>query len=310
MSLIQLTEQVHIFRGGVNFALITAPDKQLILIDSGLDSSNARKALRPFLEDGYRLAAILNTHSHADHIGGNADLVKRHGCEVWAPAKERPFILWPELEPIGLYGGALPPASLQVKFLQAQPTPAVQELPSTGTFSLAGVTMELVPVPGHSLQQVAVSVDGVLIAADAFFQCELIEKHPVIFLVNVAEYLKSMQVVAGRPERWVVPGHGDIIDRQGEGGDPLPAILEANRVALERLQAAILAAAAEPVGAEELLCRVATALGKEHDNDPSHFLDRAAVSAHITYLLESGRLAVRYEGGRRWLVRSGPMGGE
>lgn len=116
MPLQQLTERVHIFRGGANFALVAAPEKRLILIDSGLDSSNARKALRPFLEAGCTLAAIINTHSHADHIGGNADLVKRTGCDVYAPARERPWVLWPELEPLGLYG-AWPPPAMQVKFL-------------------------------------------------------------------------------------------------------------------------------------------------------------------------------------------------
>jgi glyoxylase-like metal-dependent hydrolase (beta-lactamase superfamily II) len=301
----QLTERIYIYRGGVNFAIIVGDGKRLILVDSGLDSGNARKALRPFLEDGYTLAHIINTHSHADHVGGNADLVKRSNCTVWAPARERPFILWPELEPVGLYGGAWPPPALRVKFLQAQPTPAVSELPPAPcTFTLENVTMELIPTPGHSLEQVAIAADGVLVAADALFQPDVVAKHPIIFLVNAANYLESLERLGRRPERFVLPGHGDLIDRAQEGGDPLPAILEANREAVRALQDAILAAvAAEPLTGEELLCRVVAALGKTLESETQFFLDRSAIGAHITYLTETDRLRVEFAQGRRLLRR-------
>lgn len=300
MSLQQLTERVHIYRGGVNLALIEGPDKQLVLIDSGLDSSNARKALRPFLERGCTLAAIINTHSHSDHIGGNADLVKRTGCRVYAPARERPWILWPELEPMGLYGAAPPPA-MQVKFLQAQPTPEVLELPPAPCrFTVAGVELELIPTPGHALDQVAVSFDGVLLAADGLFMPDVIEKHPVIFMVNVADYLASLDRLEERTERYILPGHGDLIDREA-GEDPLPAVLAANRANIDRMQAAVLAAAAQPCTHEELLYRVLAAFGKQVESEAQYFLDRAAVSAHISRLISVSRLTVEFRDGRRIL---------
>lgn len=304
MTLIQLTEHVHVYRGGVNFAILVGTEKRLILVDSGLDSGGARKALKPFLESGHTLAAIINTHSHADHIGGNADLVKRTGCQVWAPAKERPFILWPELEPLGLHGGAWPTPGLQVKFLQAQPTPEVLQLPSApGTFHLAGVTMELIPVPGHALDQVAIALDGVLLAADGLFKPEVIAKHPIIFLVNVAEYLSGLDRIAQRRERYVLCGHGELIDREAEEVDPLPGVIAANWAAIGRLQEGIIQALEQPLTGEELLYRVVAAAGKQLESEPQYFLDRAAIAAHVSYLIHTNRLAVSFQEGRRLLTR-------
>jgi glyoxylase-like metal-dependent hydrolase (beta-lactamase superfamily II) len=303
MSLIQLSERVHVWLGAVNFALIEGSDKQLILIDSGLDATNARKALRPFLETGYTLHAIINTHSHADHIGGNAELVRRTGCKVWAPPLEAPFIRFPQLEPIGLYGGVMPPAAMQVKFLQAEPTPAVLELPmAPATIELAGVPMALIPTPGHALQQAAISVDGILIAADALFMPGQIERHPILFLVDVAAYLHTLDGLAERTERLLVPGHGELIDRR-EGEDPLPAILEANRAAVRRLQDLI----QECLGggaltAEALLGQLFARLAKEQKGEPQYHLDRAAINAHLTYAGAQGRTEVIFSDGLRWIT--------
>lgn len=299
----QLTDHLHIYRGGVNFAVIEAPENRLILVDSGLDSGNARKALRPFFERGLTLAAIINTHSHADHIGGNADLVKRTGCEVFAPAKERPFILWPELEPMGLYGG-WPLPGLQVKLLQAQPTPAVTELPAAPCqVTVAGVTLELIAVPGHAFDQIAIAFEGVLLVADGLFSPAIIEKHPVIFLGNVAEYLKSLDRIATRTERYVLPGHGELIDRQGGEGDPLPAILATNREAIGRLQTTILTVLDQPADLAQIQAKVGALLGKTYEGEPQYFLDRATIAAHLSHLAATGQIQSRIIADRWQLKR-------
>lgn len=304
MSLTQLTERVHVWEGGVNFGIIVGEEKGLILVDSGLDSHAARKALRPFLESGHHLSVIINTHSHADHIGGNADLVRRYGPAVFAPEKEIPFIRWPELEPLGLYGGAWPHPGLQTKFLRAEPTGLVEPLPAgRWTPHGSGVELELIPTPGHALDQVAIAVDGVLLAADGLFKPEVIAKHPITFLVNVAEYLSSLERLATRSERFILPGHGALVDRSVGEGDPLPAIIAANQAAISRIQEAILSALRESLSLEELLYQVVEGLGKRLESEPQYFLDRAAISAHLTYLIEQKQVQVRFADGRRFLFR-------
>ena len=45
---------------------------EVCLIDSGNDGGAAKKVLRHLEAEGWALSAIFNTHSHADHVGGNA----------------------------------------------------------------------------------------------------------------------------------------------------------------------------------------------------------------------------------------------
>ena len=62
---------------------------------------------------------IINTHSNADHIGGNKVLAERWGCPVFGKGIEAVFTEYPLLESSFLFG-AYPPKELRNKFLMGQ----------------------------------------------------------------------------------------------------------------------------------------------------------------------------------------------
>ena len=93
-------------------------NENAILIDSGNDKEAGRQILRLLEERGLRLKLIINTHSNADHIGGNAYLQERTNCQIAATRLEAAFINDPILEPSLLYGG-FPNISINNKFLMA-----------------------------------------------------------------------------------------------------------------------------------------------------------------------------------------------
>ena len=86
---------------------------QLLLFDTGNDDSSIKKAIRAF--DNIKVIAVFNTHSHADHCGGNAYLSKQFSMPIYAPQLEQSFIENPILEPTYLFS-ASPTMSLQNKF--------------------------------------------------------------------------------------------------------------------------------------------------------------------------------------------------
>ena len=93
-----------------------------VVVDPG-DDRPVEEALQ---QQGLRLGAILVTHHHADHVGGVAALVARHGAPVFGPAREK------------------------------MPC-AVQALDDGGTAALdhLGLQFSVMAVPGHTLGHIA-----------------------------------------------------------------------------------------------------------------------------------------------------------
>jgi glyoxylase-like metal-dependent hydrolase (beta-lactamase superfamily II) len=98
-----------------------------VVIDSGGDEDAGRRIVRECERLGVRLAAVLNTHSNADHCGGNAFVKRRTGCAIAATEIEAAFLQYPHLEPSFLAGG-YPQKAIRNKFLMAPPSHATHLL--------------------------------------------------------------------------------------------------------------------------------------------------------------------------------------
>jgi len=291
-SLSPLAPGVHFLPGAVNSLVLEDGRGGALLVDTGLDDGHARKLLRGLTELNLTPTGILNTHSHADHHGGNAFILKKFPeLKVFAPPLEDAIITHPILEPIGLFG-ARPPRELQSKFLLAPPSPA-RLAPEPGLTRIGGVSLELIEVAGHASLMYAVRVGGVLYAADALFGPEALAKHPLVFCQDSA-LQKEAAARLGELEGVAVtlPGHGDPTR-------DLPGLVAANLAALDRVTDAVRAAVrVGEAGVDDLLARVCDALGVQMTNAGAVVLNRAVVSAHLTELLERGEVGLRVAGNR------------
>ena len=114
----QLSEKVYYIPNLANIGVIK-DGNNAILIDSGLDDNTAKKILKVLEKENLILKAIINTHSHADHCGGNAYLKEKAQVKIYAPEIESGIIENPILEPLYLFSGANPISDLKNKFLMA-----------------------------------------------------------------------------------------------------------------------------------------------------------------------------------------------
>ncbi|MBB6099169.1 glyoxylase-like metal-dependent hydrolase (beta-lactamase superfamily II) [Deinobacterium chartae] len=292
-ELVTLAPGVHYLPGAVNVVVLEDGQGGALLVDSGSDADHGRRILRALEARGLQLNAVLNTHSHADHYGGNAFLESRcAGLPVFAPPLEEAILRYPLLEPLYLFG-ARPPQELQNKFLMGNRSEA-RLTPPAGPARIGGVELELIEVPGHAARMFAVRAGSVLFASDALFGSEALNKHPLTYCVDSALQKASARKLADLSGVEVVlPGHGEPTTELG-------ALVRSNLASLERTTEAVHAALEDPATPDEVLARVCDRLGVEMKNAAAVVLNRGVISAHLVELLEAGRAASRVEG-NRWL---------
>ncbi|HGL6486470.1 TPA: MBL fold metallo-hydrolase, partial [Clostridioides difficile] len=127
--------------------------KDAILIDSGNNKDTARQVLRLLEEHNLNPKLIINTHSNADHIGGNAYLKNQTKCKIATTKIEGYFTENPILESAFLYGG-YPSKALKNKFLLAKESEVDYIIPSNG--KIVDTELEAISLPGHYFEMIGV----------------------------------------------------------------------------------------------------------------------------------------------------------
>ena len=201
-ELIQVSEQSYYIQSPAKIGLVKLNGQDVCLIDSGNDKDAGRKVRQLLDANGWRLTAIYNTHSNADHIGGNKYLQGQTGCMIYAPGIDCAFTRHPILEPSFLYGG-YPCKELRHKFLMAQESDA-KEL----TEEALPEGFAIIPLPGHFFDMVGFRTpDDVVYLADCLSSRETLDKYQIGFIYDVAAYLKTLEMVKSLRAKMFVPAH-------------------------------------------------------------------------------------------------------
>ena len=171
-ELVQVAENTYYINAPSKIGVYRVSDDDVWLIDSGYDKDAGRKIQKILDAQGWKLTAIINTHSNADHDGGNTLLQNRLNCAVYTTPMELAIVEHPMLEPSFLYGG-YPFKKLRNKFLMATPSKGqdIADAPLP-----AG--MEYFRLPGHFWDMIGVKTpDDVYFMADCVFGENILEKY-------------------------------------------------------------------------------------------------------------------------------------
>lgn len=255
------------------------------LVDSGNDKDAGRKVRQILDKNGWKLLAILVTHSNADHIGGCQYLQKQTGCRVFAPGIEAAFTRSPVLEPAFLYGG-FPPKALRHKFLMAQPSPA-EDVSAPGF--PAGV--DLLPLPGHFFDMTGYrTADGTAYIADCVSSAATLEKYGVPFIYDVAAYLDTLRRLPELEAGLYVPAHAEAVE-------DIAPLAELNLRHVEALCESVLDLCAKPVCFDELLGRVFDRWALQLTME-QYVLVGSTVKSILSWHLDAGRAETFIENNR------------
>ena len=294
----QLTDRVWIIPGPTNIGVIQEGEG-IWLVDSGNDKEAGRKINKILKARNWELKGILNTHSNADHIGGNDYLQRQYDCGVYAGPVESAFVEFPFLEASFLWGG-FPPDDLDNKFFRAKPSEVRGFLTPEKPAPLPGLT--IIPLPGHYFDMVGIlTADGVYFLGDCLFGSRILEKYGIPFIYDVAAYRRTLETLRETGARWFVPSHG-------EAETDFRETVEVNLRAVEKAEAVLLELLREELTFEEILKGLCDRYGIRLDCG-QYALVGSTVRSFLSWLKNTGRIGHRFLENRMcWRINPAPEG--
>lgn len=285
-------ERTYYINNPTNIGLYKIDGNRVCLIDSGNNKDAGKKALKLIESEGWRLETVINTHSHADHIGGNALLQNRTGCEIFVPGEDCCYTNYPSLEPAFLFG-AFPYRELDNKFFKAAPSKA---RPLEDCILPDGLRTER--FDGHSYAQAAVGTpDGVWFLGDTLVSAETLEKYHISYVYDVKEYLESLKRVKSLEGKLFIPSHA----APQEDISPLADANIKNTLEIAERIMDILKSAKT---AEDTAAAVFDEYGLTV-NYIQHTLVSCTVRSYISYLYNLGEITCEFCGSKLYWQKNG-----
>ena len=287
----QVGRQSYYINSPAKIGIYRQTESDVYLIDSGNDKEAAKKVLKIAGQNGWNIKGIVNTHSNADHIGGNQYVQKQTGCPIFASGIEGSFTRYPILEPSFLYGG-YPFRELRSKFLLAKESEVADcsspDFPSE---------LELIPLPGHFFDMVGVRTpDDTVFLADCVSSPSVLEKYGVTFIYDVAQYLATLDSIETIDAAVFVPSHADVTTDI----KPLAAL---NRAKVHEIAHVIEEICTMPQDTEHIIQSIFRAYRLTMTAE-QYVLVGSTIRSYLSWMKDSGKLDIVIgEDSLRWQAR-------
>ncbi len=281
MELEKVGEKTYYIKNPTNIGIYKIDDNNVYIIDSGNDKDAGKKILKIIEEQGWQVKGIVNTHSHADHIGGNKVIQDRTNCIILANKMEKAFTEYPILEPSFLYGSS-PFKDIRNKFLLAKEsvvTPIENNLPDG---------LEYFPLKGHSFDMVGIKTsDDIYFLADSLFSEETITKYHLFFIYDVKEYLNTLDYLATLNGKLYIPSHCEATNN-------ISNLIQLNRNKIQEISNKIYNICVNEITFEEILKLIFDEY-KITINPNQYVLIGSTVKSYLSYLCDENKLCFEFK---------------
>ena len=309
----KLFDSVYFIPGSTNIGIILdCPARKtelcdVYIVDSGRGKDDADIILRElselFPDENYILKAVINTHSHADHSGGNAYLQEKAGCKIWCSEGDAAGLQNPLIQSSVEWGGN-PIEELKTEFYLPKKCKTDKFISEDLTDLLKnGGKIQYVPLPGHYFDMFGILYTDsaghrVLFAGDGFFGRQFLFKYWIPYIFDVGKEFETLDKLSKFKADYYIPSHGDALTRIEE-------TVEENQIALLSTESCIMGILnKESLTFEELLKRVADKNGINM-KAAQIILIGSTLRAYLVYLRESGKADFYVEGNKMFWKSTG-----
>ncbi len=247
------------------------------MIDSGNDKEAGKKVVKIANQNNWRIKAIINTHSNADHIGGNHYIQEQTSCPIFTKGIEAAFTNYPILELSFLYGG-YPCKELRGKFLLAKAS-QVNDI-SHDDFPKE---LEVIPLAGHFFDMIGLRTpDNTVFLADCISSKATLEKYQISFIYDVAQYLETLDKVEKMQGKIFVPAHAEVTGT-------IKVLTEINRNKIYEIAETLLDICKKQIATEDILQQIFDRYNLTM-NIEQYVLVGSTIRSYLSWLRDNGKI--------------------
>lgn len=282
MELVQVGERTYYIKNPTNIGIYKVNDTDIYLIDTGNDKEAGKKILKIVAEQGWNVVGVINTHSHADHIGGNKIIQDRTNSQIFSHGTEVSLANYTILEPTILYGGCPLKELVENKFLRAKES-KVEEIEGNLPEGL-----EKICLPGHYFDMIGIKTsDNVYFLGDSLISEETVRKYHVFFLYDVQKYLETLEVLENLKGGIYIPSHI-------EAKESIHDVIQMNRDKIEEICQVILDICEKESTFEQILQKVFERY-ELRMNANQYVLVGCTIKSYLSYLNRIQKLEYVFE---------------
>lgn len=291
--------------------LVEPSDEAWLLFDTGcvgMVETLVLPALRRHTPTG-RIGTAVVSHAHADHFGGNAELLRAQpDCRVLAHRDDAAWARDPAWHVHDAYGALAddhpcpPDVKRWVAGLLGDPAP-VDRVEAGDTIALSGRDLSVLHLPGHSPGHLGLwdGQHGTLLLGDALLSDGQRVDGDIVAIpsyLSVDDYLGSLRAVRALDPERTLCAHFPPMDRGA-----LRGFCERSAAFVDRLDSAIVELLADhaPRALRAITEQVVAALAPRAD---AGMVAGLSVRAHLDALARRGVVHERFVDGRRHWQRS------
>lgn len=274
-----------------NIGVYVFKNKNCLLVDSGINSTQAKKIDEVLIQNDLHPKYIINTHSHIDHCGGNLYFKNNYpGVLIYTSPSEKLFMDNPLLHSYAQYS-----ANPIKEIVRNNKIVPVDSIIDYGLNKINDEKFEIIPLKGHSIEQIGIlTSEKVCYLGDSIFSEDIIEKYSFPYLINIEDSINTLKSIVNIDGDFFMVSHSNVLYTKNE----IVALVNKNLQNIEDYINQISDLLDQPLTKEDLLENLIIINELKIKSLSEYHNYFSSVSAFLSYLYEKSNISFSIEDGK------------